>query len=238
MPKLNAILCELIGTLLLVVIVSAASVANTAVGGQDLGGEAVANGLVVAVIVTATLNISGGQINPAVTIALFTIGKIHIKVALVFIGAQLLGAALGGLLVQKLLPVELANRCLYGTPHLHPDLTIGQGIGIEILATFILGFSICATVLNNKVPIQTGGFGIGTAVAFLVYAFGPLTGAAMNPARQLGSALAAGYWNHHWLYWVEPVLGAILSLQICTRLFGERDREPRNKNGGIAKPLK
>ena len=221
MPKRNAILCELVGTLLLVVIVSAASVANTAVGGQDLG-EAVANGLVVAVIVTATLNISGGQINPAVTIALFTIGKIHKKVALVFICAQVLGATLGGLLVQKILPEELANRCLYGTPHLHPDLSIGQGIGIEILATFILGFSICATVLNNKVPIQTGGFGIGAAVAFLVYAFGPLTGAAMNPARQLGSALAAGHWDHHWLYWVGPVIGAILALQICTRLFGER----------------
>lgn len=116
MPKLNAILCELVGTLLLVVIVSAASVANTVVGGQDLGGEAVANGLVVAVIVTATRNISGGQVNPAVTIALVTIGRINKKMALVFIGAQVLGAALGGLLVQKLLPVELANRCLYGNP--------------------------------------------------------------------------------------------------------------------------
>jgi MIP family channel proteins len=231
MPKLNAILCELVGTLLLVVIVSAASVANTAVGGQGLGGEAVANGLVVAVIVTATLNISGGQVNPAVTIALFTIGKIQKKVALVFIGAQVLGAALGGLFVQKLLPVELANRCLYGTPHLHPDLSIGQGIWIEILATFVLGFSICGTVLNNKVPIQTGGFGIGAAVAFLVYAFGPLTGAAMNPARQLGSALAAGHWDHHWLYWVGPVIGAILALQLCTRLFGKGIENPKSQQG-------
>ena len=150
---------------------------------------------------------------------------------LVFIGAQVIGATLGGLLIQKLLPVELANRCLYGTPHLHPDLSIGQGIGIEILATFILGFSICATVLNNKVPIQTGGFGIGAAVAFLVYAFGPLTGAAMNPARQLGSALAAGHWDHHWLYWVGPVTGAILALQICTRLFGKETEKQETKTG-------
>ena len=76
MPKTNAILCEILGTFILVVVVSCAAAANIAVGGSALGGEALANGLVVAIVVTATLNISGGQINPAVTIALYTIGKV------------------------------------------------------------------------------------------------------------------------------------------------------------------
>ena len=118
MPKLNAILCEFFGTLLLVVSVSCAALANTAAGGNALFGEALLNGLPVAIIVTFTLSTSGGQINPAVTIGLLCIRKIKKTEAFVFVMVQVAGAASAGWLIKQILPAELARQCLYGTPRL------------------------------------------------------------------------------------------------------------------------
>ena len=113
MPKLNAILCEFFGTLLLVVSVSCAALANTAAGGNALFGEALLNGLPVAIIVTFTLSTSGGQINPAVTIGLLCIGKIKMTEAVVFVMVQVAGAASAGWLIKQiLLPNSLDNVCM------------------------------------------------------------------------------------------------------------------------------
>ncbi len=218
MPKPNAIFCEFLGTLLLVVVASSAAVANMAAGGQALWAEALANGLAVALIVTATLGISGGQINPAVTLGLLSIGKVGRTEAAVFIAAQVAGAACGGWLIRQFLPVETAQQCLYGTPVLYKDLPVYMGVLFEVLATMVLCASIWITVLHPSKP-HKNGFGIGATVACMIYLFGPLTGAAMNPARQLGSAFAAGYWADHWLYWAGPVAGAVLGLQLFGWIF-------------------
>lgn len=217
MPRPSAIFCEFLGTLLLVAVVSSAAVANSLVGGEALTGESLANGLVVALIVTATLGVSGGQINPAVTLGLLSIGKVGKLEAVVFIAAQVAGAACGGLLIRQLVPGEIALKCLYGTPRLHDGLGLSQGILLEALATSLLCLSICTTVLHPKTP-HDNGYGIGAAVALLTFTFAPLTGAAMNPARQLGSAMAAGYWADHWVYWVGPIAGAVLGLQLFRRI--------------------
>ena len=129
------------GTLLLVVSVSCAALANTAAGGNaPFGEEALLNGLPVAIIVTFTLSTSGGQINPAVTIGLLCIGKIKKTVAVVFVMVQVAGAASAGWLIKQILPAELARQCLYGTPRLSESVSKAQGIGIEGFVTSLLAF--------------------------------------------------------------------------------------------------
>ena len=76
-------------------------------------------------------------------------------------------------------------------------------------------------------PVDTtgmAGFGIGLAVTFDILAFGPLTGAAMNPARHFGTAVFAGELPAMWIYWLGPIIGAIIGFQLCSRIF--------EKNGG------
>ena len=234
MPKLNAILCEFFGTLLLVVSVSCAALANTAAGGNALFGEALLNGLPVAIIVTFTLSTSGGQINPAVTIGLLCIRKIKMTEALVFVMVQVAGAASAGWLIKQILPAELARQCLYGTPRLGESVSKAQGIGIEGFATSLLCLSICATVLHPVKP-HKNGFGIGAAVAALVFIFAPMTGAAMNPARQLGCAFAAEHWENHWVYWIGPVLGTVVGLRLFSWIFAAQPISSRTFSGGRPK---
>ena len=235
MPKLNAILCEFFGTLLLVVSVSCAALANTAAGGNALFGEALLNGLPVAIIVTFTLSTSGGQINPAVTIGLLFIGKIKKTEAVVFVMVQVAGAASAGCLIKQILPAELARQCLYGTPRLSESVSKAQGIGIEGFATSLLCLSICATVLHPVKP-HKNGFGIGAAVAALVFIFAPMTGAAMNPARQLGCAFAAEHWENHWVYWIGPVLGAVVGLRLFSWILQRNLSVPEHFPEDAPKP--
>jgi aquaporin Z len=56
-----------------------------------------------------------------------------------------------------------------------------------------------------------GGLFIGLTVTLDIFMGGPITGAAMNPARHLGPALLGGGLDHLWIYWVGPVLGGILA---------------------------
>jgi aquaporin Z len=222
-------LAEMIGTFLLVFIGAGAVCMNAvAAPGDKLGllGIAVAHGVALAIAVTATMNISGGHINPAVTIAFWVYKKIDTDKAIGYIVAQLLGGVIaGGLLVFIFTRSGGALDVGYGTPHIngleqlpdsgsYPRL---KGIVIEIFLTFILMFAIMGTAVDPRAP-RVGGFGVGLAIMIDILMAGPLVGAAMNPARAFGPGLwEAGVrmdFNYMWdqfVYWVGPIIGAILA---------------------------
>ena len=86
--------------------------------------------------------------------------------------------------------------------------TLGQGIAVEAILTFFLVSAVFGTCVNPKAP-NVGGFGIGLVLVFDILVGGPLTGAAMNPARAFGPALVSGQWVAHIVYWVGPILGGL-----------------------------
>jgi aquaporin Z len=82
--------------------------------------------------------------------------------------------------------------------------------------TFFLMLAVLGTAMDSLAP-KIGGFGIGLTVGAEILVGGPLTGAAMNPARIFGPALAAGFWENHWLYWIGPIAGAAFASWVYTR---------------------
>jgi glycerol uptake facilitator-like aquaporin len=58
-------------------------------------------------------------------------------------------------------------------------------------------------------------------LAVSVLVIGPLTGAALNPARAFGPALAAGFWEYHWVYWIGPIAGAAAASWLYTRFLSK-----------------
>ncbi|MGF1449023.1 MAG: MIP/aquaporin family protein [Opitutales bacterium] len=216
---LRSSLCEVLGTFVLVFIGGAAIINNGFFGG-GLGiiGVALAHGLALSVAVTATMNISGGQINPAISIGLALIKKQTWNEAAAFSVSQLIGAALGGLLLFLLFPVEgtglgsQADALAAATPQVRDGLSVVTAIVIEIVATFILVAAIWGTAVAKTAPPGVAGFGIGLTVTFLILAVGPHTGAAMNPARHLGTAIFGGadVLGEIWIYWLGPIVGSIL----------------------------
>ncbi|HEX9283842.1 MAG TPA: aquaporin [Gemmatimonadales bacterium] len=211
---LRPLAAEFVGTLLFVFLGAGSVVAfvqtSSTPGAIGALGVALAHGVGMAIIVSMTMSISGGHINPAVTVALWIADRIDGRLAGKYIAAQLVGAVAGAALVKSMLPRMAANLAILGTPRLASDVTFAQGIWIEALLTFFLVSAVFGTAVSSQAP-KIGGFGIGLAIFVDALVGGHLTGAAMNPARALGPALVAWEWNGHAVYWIGPLLGAAIA---------------------------
>src|SRR5206468_4603163 len=91
-------------------------------------------------------------------------------------------------------------------PNLGAGTGAGAGIFIEAILTFFLVFVVFGTGIDARGP-KIGGLAIGLTVTLDILFGGPLTGAAMNPARTFGPALAASAWSAHYVYWLGPLIG-------------------------------
>ena len=100
----------------------------------------------------------------------------------------------------------------------HSTVTAAQAILIEGVLTFFLVSAVFGTVVSPDAP-RVGGFGIGLVLLFDILVGGPLTGAAMNPARAFGPSVASGIWTGHLIYWVGPLLGGIAAGLLWDRIL-------------------
>jgi len=212
MPKLlRPLAAEFIGTLLFVFL-GAGSVVAFVANGPTTGsigpvGVALAHGVGMAVIVSMTMSISGGHMNPAVTFGLWIADRVPGKLVWQYFLAQVLGAVAGAALVKAVLPRMAVGVALVGTPRLASEVGFMEGVWIEALLTFFLVSAVFGTAVSSEAP-KIGGFGIGLAIFVAALVAGSFTGAVMNPARAIGPALIAWQWNAHAVYWIGPLIGA------------------------------
>ena len=165
---------------------------------------------------------SGGHINPAMTVGLWSVGRIDGRKAVLYVVAQLLGAVCAALVIKGLFPAGAAEVRQYGALSLGQDTTLVGAILIEAVLTFFLAMAVMGTAVDPAAP-KVGGFAIGLTLWMCVLAGGPLTGAALNPARAFGPALVAGFWVGQIAYWVGPILGAVVAMQIYERFLLKKD---------------
>lgn len=207
----KAFVAEFVGTFALIFVGAGSIIADYVSGGKSgLTGIALAHGLTIAVMVSATAAISGGHLNPAVTLALLFIKKIDVPNAVGYVIAQCLGAIVAAYLLLICMPHDAVSAVSLGTPALGVNITSGMGLLMEVITTFFLMFVIYGTAVDKRAPKLAGLF-IGLTVALDIFVAGPVTGAAMNPARYLGPAVISGNLNLIWLYWLGPVSGALLA---------------------------
>ena len=178
---------------------------------------ALAHGLGIALLVAAVAQISGGHINPAVTVSMMATRKIGLAKGVMYIVGQLAGAALGAYLLMAVIPD--ASEGTLGAHALAGNIDAGTGLVIEALLTFFLVFVIFATAVDPKGPSHLAPIAIGLIVLVDHFMGVPLTGASMNPARSFGPALAAGEWADHWVYWVGPIVGGIIAAVLYEMVF-------------------
>ncbi|XP_066526522.1 aquaporin-4 [Hoplias malabaricus] len=154
--------------------------------------------------------ISGAQVNPAVTLALLATRKLEALRAVVYVFAQCLGATLGAGIFYLVLPLKSTAEIYVNKVPL--EVNAGQALGTEILATFQLVFTIFSVEdQRRREGNEPGNLAIGCSLSTGIFTAGRISGGSMNPARSLGPAIIVGYWEHHWVYWIGPVLGAVLA---------------------------
>ena len=221
----KASIAEFVGTFALIFFGAGAIVMT---GNSDLVAIALAHGLAIAIMVSLMAHISGGVFNPAIQVALWVTGKMPTARSAVYILAQLLGAVAAAFVLKYATPAELfdAQGVTGGIPAVAPAVAIGKAIVIEAILTFFLVWAVFATAVDERGPFaKTAGFTIGLVITIDIFAGGAYTGAAMNPARWFGPALATGDWTNWWVWIVGPVAGGIIAGVGYWFLY-LRDREP------------
>ncbi len=206
----KALIAEFIGTFALIFVGVGAIASDHITGGASgLVGIALAHGLTIAVMASATAAISGGHLNPAVSIGLFVAKKIDAVNTIGYIIAQCLGGIAAAVAIKLCMPNDVLMAVGMGTPALGTGISANMGLIMEIFLTFILVFVIYGTAVDKRAP-QVGALFIGLAVTLDILIGGPVSGAAMNPARHLGPALLGGGLQNIWIYWVGPIIGSVL----------------------------
>ena len=202
-------IAEFIGTFALV-FVGGGAIMMVLHTGNDAGllQIALAHGLILALMVSAFMNVSGGHLNPAVTFGLLVARRITPTVAGVHVVAQVAGAVVAAFALKVTMPAELFTATQGGGQSIALDVTAMQAILLEAIATFFLMAVIYGTAVVEIAP-KIGGLAIGLTIAADIIAIGPLTGASMNPARSFGPAIASGVFAGQFIYWVGPIIGAI-----------------------------
>ena len=203
MDKLRQFIAEFIGTFALIFV----GIGAIKTAGFDTLAVAVAHGLTIGAFVSATMHISGGQLNPAVTFGLLCGGHMTFFNALRYWVAQCLGGIAAALICLGIFGRDVVVN---GTPQLANNLTPGQGILVEGILTFFLVFVVYGVAVDERGPRRVAGLVIGSTITLDILFGGPLTGAAMNPARVFGPAVAANFWKAHYVYWIGPLLGGAL----------------------------
>ena len=219
---------EFIGTFALIFIGAGSVVLAQNVAGTL--GVALAHGLVLAIMVSILAHISGAHFNPAITIGAWVTNQIKTAAAGVYIISQLAGGAAGAALLRVTLIETIWKPSHLGTPVVaHQVMSNGKAVLLEAILTFFLVFAVYGTAIDERGPFtKTAGLTIGLVLTFDILVGGPLTGAAMNPARWFGPALVSGFWKDWWVYWIGPIGGGVIAAAVYWFAFlGGREKMVR-----------
>ncbi len=217
---------EAIGTAILVFI-GAGSVpltvmltGNNPFGSAQLSTISFAFAFAIFAAVYSVGHISGCHINPAVTIALAATRKIDWSTAASYIGAQLVGAIIGAVLTYIILIGNNPAALGLGSVSYNPS-TSGALVATaaEAIGTAILVFTVFGSAVDGRAPAGFAGIIIGFIVYGIIILVGPITGAALNPARQIGPLLVEGltgfvkfsdHLSQIGVYIIGPVVGGLV----------------------------
>lgn len=219
-------IAEFIGTFALVFIGSGAIIR-----GGSLAEVALAHGLILSVMVTALMRISG-HFNPAVTIAFMATRRIEPVMGVVYMIAQFTGAILAAYALKGIFPTAAVEATRVGGQVIAGSITFTGAVVLELIGTFFLVWVIFGTAVDPDAP-RVGGFAIGLTLAADILAIGPLTGSSVNPARSFGPAVASGIFEAQAVFWIGPIVGALLAGILYDRLFLRRGPEPID-HGAVA----
>ncbi len=173
---------------------------------------------------------SGSQINPAVTLTFFRLGKMCRYDAMFFIFFQIIGGLVAVYIMQLLMGAMLIDTPVNSAVTIPGKFGVGWALVTEFIIALITMTMVLFTTNNDRLKKYTRIFA-GCLVCTWVIVAGPISGFGMNPARSFASALPANIWTAFWIYFLAPFAGMLLAAEFYL-LVDRRNinnRYPKNK---------
>lgn len=189
---------------------------------------ALAFGITLFVVIFFTAPFSGGHINPAVTFAFFVAQKISFLRGILYIILQCSGAAVASIILKGL-DSEGFKAAAGASNQLNKSagVTIGRGLGFEIILTFVFVFTVMAATdsvqTTSTISMQVlAPLAIGL-ILFVCHLIAiPVDGCCVNPARGFGPAVVSRTFHEYWIFWVGPLVGGFVAAVVYETVFKVR----------------
>jgi len=230
----RAIFAEFFGCILFLLCVTSVALSwgntsgNISANNVEIG---IGIGLAIASLAQAVGHVSGGHLNPAVSLGMIVGGRINVLQGILYIVAQSIGAIIGSALTYACTPES--NREALGVTAVRKGLAVEQGFGLELLFTFVLVFFVFS-ITDAKKKTEPYGTTLGIGIVILVchVCLIPYTGCGINPARSFGPAVVMNSFENHWIYWIGPLLGGAMAALVYNVFFYVNDTsyEPTKKD--------
>lgn len=221
----RAVVAEFFGMVIFLLSVSLVCQPWSKTGVVDSSANHIEIGLGIGLSITTAAvmvgHVSGGHLNPAVTLGCIFTNRISVIQGLFYIPAQMVGGITGSAIAYGLTPKAARDVSNLGAVGLGEGVTEAQGFGLELMFTMVLVFFVLSiTDEKKKVETYAVPLSIGVCIVVCHLFLVPMTGCGINPARAFAPAVVMkGNWDAHWCYWVGPIVGAILAAFLYTFVF-------------------
>jgi MIP family channel proteins len=183
-------------------------------------------GLTIFVLAFMIGHISGGHLNPVVSVAFMLMRKISPLRCIMYVLAQFFGTIVGGLFLRATTPDDKYSTGCFAANFVHEGITPGSAFLSEVILTFFLLQVVCAATDANKSNQTLVPLAIGICVTVCHLMSLTLTGTSLNPTRSFASAVVASnvpgcefVWGSHWVFWLGPFLGGISGAYLYEYVF-------------------
>ncbi|KAK0067424.1 aquaporin AQPAn.G [Biomphalaria pfeifferi] len=214
----RACLAEFVGCLLLCFFAIGMGLHMPGTPEPPLLQNALGGGMFLGVLISALANVSGGHVNPAVTVGFAVLRQISLMRALCYIMFQSCGAITGSMLLR-----ELVHPNMTGTLGvIAPPAGVGssQALVVEMMISGFLVFVIVAHVDKGRTDVKGSiPIVVGLTIFANVLVGAPSSGGCMNPARAVGPAVVMGDFSHQWIYWLGPLIGGAIGALLYAKFF-------------------
>ncbi|KAI7797282.1 aquaporin 8a, partial [Triplophysa rosa] len=214
-------LAEILGSTLFMFVGCVSVMGNVGISGSIQ--PALAHGLALAIAIAIFGEVSGGHFNPAVSVCVYLIGGMEFILLVPYMISQMLGGVIAASLA-KAVTTEMAYGNATGAAFdavLSADV-VGSATLAEMIMTLFLTIVVSMGAVNGRTLSPLAPFCIGLTVTANILAGGGISGACMNPARAFGPAIVSGHWTYHWIYWVGPLTGALVTVSIVRLIMGDK----------------
>lgn len=202
-------MAELIGTFTICFVGVGAICSQT-----DVLPIALSQGLSIAVMVSAMNQISGGHLNPSVTLASLLAGRITPLKAFLYILFQISGALVAILLLTRIFPLDKSSALVPSLGNVQWQV----GVAVEAILGFFFVFAFFATIFDERFG-KGGAIIVGLAAVSAVIMAYNITGATINPARTLAASMVTGRWDLFYVWIAGPVFGGLIASIVYTEIF-------------------
>ncbi|EFA76109.1 aquaporin [Heterostelium album PN500] len=223
----KGVIAEFLGTMFLVFYAAGSVMTAFYVTGGDSAARilliSTIQGFALAALIWSISGISGCNLNPAVSVANMLSGRVGLINAIAYIAAQVVGSIAGAAIIKGCIPWRFTQAL--GNTRLGPGVGSGNGFLFEMITTSFLCMIVLGTSIFNiwdRKLNRIAPFAIGMALFAGVAVALPFTGGALNPVRALGPSIVGGTWYNHWIYWLGPMVGALMAAFIFRVLLQER----------------